>query len=210
MNWKLYAGVAAIGLGLIGTSASAATITGSVGVFPPTPFGVVDFGTGLAAGKQATTGPITVGGETFNFSGDSGIYAGDVGVSRSPFRGDLTKGYLSAEPGGTMSITFATPQTSFNMLWGSVDDYNSLSITIDGLTYTGSDIAAAIGGVSFGTSDAAVMFSGLGPFTTIDIASTSAAFEFDIGTPTSVPEPASLAVLGMGLLGLGFIRRRRA
>ena len=32
----------------------------------------------------------------------------------------------------------------------------------------------------------------------------------DISIPTSVPEPATLAIFGLGLAGLGFLRRRKA
>ena len=115
--------------------------------------------------------------------------------------------YLAAQPDGTLTIDFATPQRAFNLLWGSVDTYNSLVFQIGGTTITGSDIANAISGIDLGSSNAAVEIWIFDAFTSINVTSTQAAFEFVPGV--AVPEPVSLAVLGTGALGLGLVRRRR-
>jgi hypothetical protein len=177
----------------------------------------VPLGSGGAPGliTSAPVGPID--GETFTFSGaGTGEYVGTTTVSESPFDsgGNVSNWYLEAQPGGTVTVTFATPQTAFDLLWGSVDNgnngvNNTLAVTIDGFTYTGTQLDALIG--VNGGNDYAEFGGFATPFTTVTFSDlgTGPAFEFVPGVPVS--ETGTLGMLGLGLIGLialGGFRRR--
>jgi hypothetical protein len=124
---------------------------------------------------------------------------------------------LVAQPGGTITVTYETPQTTIDLLWGSIDASgvvdNTLSITVDGFTLTGAEIAADTGlTIVNGVTSAYIEISGLSPATTsytISDTGTGSAFEIDPGVPVS--EAGTLGMLGAGLIGLialGGFRRR--
>src|ERR1700691_2534063 len=122
--------------------------------------------------------------------------------------------YMSVEGGGTESATWATPQTSLSIYWGSIDgnaggnnNLNSLAISVDGYTLTGADLVAlgalGTGNQTLPADNQWVTINGLGAFTKVSFSSTGNAFEFSLGS--LVPEPSTWAMMTLGFAGLAFM-----
>jgi len=134
---------------------------------------------------------------------------------------------------GTITLNFSRAEHYLGLLWGSVDHgstFNSISFNnVTGnqvrtvATITGNDIYDATGSNApdgsqgYGGSFYTVLNDLDGTFNQIVLGSTIVSFEaadiqYSSATVSlgSVPEPATIAVLGSGLLALAACRRRRA
>jgi hypothetical protein len=119
--------------------------------------------------------------------------------------------------GGSATFDFATPQRYFGLLWGSVDDYNSLTFfdiaSRPIATLTGADVPGIVRGDQTAAGTAYVNVFTDTPFVRVVAGSGANAFEFDAvayGAPAAVPLPAAgwLFLGGLGLLGAAASRRR--
>jgi hypothetical protein len=197
-------------LAISGAASAAVTVTLHEGpsdpqYFAPEAAGQNNFTLGDITWTLVSGSAATAKGTTPNVS------AAPLGMGTGP---DGTT-YMSVEGGGVESATWATPQTSLSLYWGSIDgnsNLNSLAVTVDGYTLTGADLitlgALGAGNQTSPADNQWVTIAGLGAFTQVSFSSTSNAFEFSLGS--GVPEPSTWAMMGLGFAGLGLMGWRES
>lgn len=221
---RLYLAAMMFGLTTIGAAGSAqATLTYSAVIGGAvTGVGITDMnfdGGALPSGisLSLTGGAVEVTGSVNNqyaapyFSNGNGLPFGD-----GPANGQDATQYVAVLANGQATLTFTAPQSYIGLLWGSVDTYNTL-LLLNGNTVvgqlTGSDITASANGDQGINGTYYVNIDSSIPFDSVEFLSSINSFEFDdVAVSTQqqpIPEPASLALVGAGMLGFGLIRRRR-
>jgi hypothetical protein len=182
--------------------------------------GQVDLDSGLTtAVAGATVIDFNDGLMPSSYSGAGGVVIGSVAGQYAAPAGNSTY-YLSVAIGsaaGSHEINAGEYYNYFGLYWGSIDDYNTLKF-FDGdnlvLTLTGTDVldvGAAFGNqITAGSNRYVNIFLGDDYYNRIVISTTQFAFESDNHAFARVPEPGSLVLLGLSVLGAGAMRLRRA
>ncbi len=134
--------------------------------------------------------------------------------------GDQYAGTYVSTGTGTVTFTFATPQTFFGLLWGSVDASNSITFSggnTPSTTFTGATLntlstpgfVGAIGDQGYGGSEY-VEFTDTGDFNTVTLTSGQISFEgAEFTSNAATPEPAFYGLVGSGLAIFGTVLNRR-
>ena len=136
------------------------------------------------------------------FSGNGVVYA--AGTNIAGVAASTTPGAAFMGVTGDETLTLKSAVTSFSLLWGSADVFNTLEL--------GSTVVpgATINGL-MGTVSEWVTVSGFAPTNTIEWRSSQPAFEYSLQTadPIGAPEASTWAMMLIGFAGLGFAARRR-
>jgi len=173
---------------------------------------LLDLGQSASSGfVSASTISLQGGAETISFTGSSGIYSGNTsGVAAAPYTatGPDKLNYLAAEPKSAVSISFASQQQYFGVLWGSVDSYNSLTFYNNNTvvaTLTGNQIAANANGnqTAVGSYIVNTDFTNGASFNRVVATSSSPAFEFDSVAFAATAVPITVASIAAATAAAG-------
>lgn len=119
---------------------------------------------------------------------------------------------------GWATIDFGRDYDYFGLFWGTIDAYNYLNFYNDGAlvaSYGGASLPAPAqpnGGWTNPNANLYVNFLELPDFDAVTLLSTGVAFEIDniaVASTAPVPEPGTLALMGLGTAALLALRLRR-
>jgi hypothetical protein len=199
---------------LLASVGAQAVVTGSLGAGPTGP--IVSLftespgsacSTAPEPSNDCTLGPL--GSPVATISGGT-VYNADLVFADDVLPNTL---FLASGPSsGTPVVTFLGGTSFLGFLWGSPDQYNTLTIRdTDNVPYVFTTMSLGFsvqdGNQSFNQY---VQFVATGAMiSTVTLTSSTDAFEVTQFTVTPIPEPETYALMVAGLAALGFVGRRR-